>query len=430
MLFRANADPSPFRSGLLHGAMSLLVFGGIAGLVGGAIHFTGDPIKAGPQHVVALFATEASQVRGLRPRTASQQATPVLLAANNAGQSNEQTTETGEPSLGVSDPGRVGQGISQPASQSPAAAASSQASAPRGIRINGKLVSPGQRLSQFEDDVSQTTQINTVTPATDPATVQRPLNPKARPFENPEDKPIVSLVIGGLGNSYRQAIAAIDELPADVTLSFVPTANKELLRYARQKGHEILLELPMESYGQGKARPHRDTLLASATPDQNLLRLNSLLRGHDEIYGVITDKGDKFITSEAAGAIILERLDEKGLAFFTHGTLGRNTFKADAANLNMEFAAADENIDTETRASMIEAQLFKLETEATENGIAFGTGFSYPLTVDTVSRWSRKLEEKGILLAPASAVAAATKKARTFQTSQLQVPAGDSDAAQ
>jgi len=426
MLLRTNADPSPFRSGLFHGALSLLVFGGVAGLIGGLVHLTGDPDEAGPQHVVALFATEADEVPGLRVRSAGQQGTPIVLAANDAAEGAEQTSE---PSLGVSDPGGTGQAVTQ-SSTSQQVATSAQTAAPRGIRINGKLVSPGQRLSQFEEGSgpSPEIQINTAIPVADPATVQPPLNPKARPFENPEGKPIVSLVIGGLGTSHRQAIAAIDELPAAVTLSFVPTANRNLLRYARQKGHEVLLELPMESYGQGKGRPHRDTLLAAASAEQNLLRLNSLLRGRDEIYGVITDKGDKFITSETVGPVILERLDEKGLAFFTHGTLGRNTFKTDAANLNMEFAAADENIDTEIRASTIEAQLFKLETEATEKGMAFGTGFSYPLTVDTVSRWSRRLEAKGILLAPASAVAAETKKARTFKTSQLQVPAGGSDA--
>jgi len=426
MLLRANADPSPFRSGLLHGVLSLLVFGGFAGLIGGIVHLTGDPDEAGPQHIVALFATETDEVPGLRIRTASQQSPQIVLAANDTAEVYEQTSE---PNLGVSDPGSTGQALAQQATSSQAGA-STQAAAPRGIRINGKLVSPGQRLSQFEEGAgpSPAVQINSATPAAGPAPVEPPRNPKARPFENPEGKPIVSLVIGGLGTSHRQAIAAIDELPAEVTLSFVPTANANLLGYARQKGHEVLLELPMESYGQGTGRPHRDTLLAEASAEQNLLRLNSLLRGRDEIYGVITDKGDKFITSDTVGSVILEELDDKGLAFFTHGTLGRNTFKGDAANLNMEFAAADENIDTEIRASAIEAQLFKLETEASENGMAFGTGFSYPLTVDTVSRWSRRLEAKGILLAPASAVAAETKKARSFKTSQLQVPAGGADA--
>lgn len=419
---RLTADKSPFHAGLVHGFLSLVVFGGVAGLVGGAVHIIGDPEEAGPRHVIALFHTEpaADTAPKLRPRASLLQARASSIEISKSALAEGDQSD--EPSLGIANPDK--RVIRRLDGQGGLADA-----APRGIRINGKLVGPGQTLSQFEEQANAPATV-TINTATTPANAVRPPNPKARPFANPEGKPIVSLVIGGLGNSYRQTIAAIDELPADVTLSFIPTANSELLRYARQKGHEVLLELPMEAYGYGRSRPHRDTLLATAPADQNLLRLDSLLRGQTEIYGVISDKGDKFITSNEVGPVMLGHLSEKGLAFFAHGTLGRNTFGADAADLNIEYAAAEENIDTDISASAIEAQLFKLETQARENGSALGTGFSFPLTVDTVSRWSHRLAEKGILLAPASAVAAAGRKPEpSFQTSKLETPAQGADVS-
>ena len=339
--------------------------------------------------------------------------------------------ETQEPSLGVPDPDGAG-AVPVPALR----ASSAQVQQPRGIRINGKLVEPGQRYSALQDEeqgstaatsaradqASQEQAVPTV------STAQAEKASFARPFENPQGKPIVSLVIGGLGTSYRHAITAIDELPPEVTLSFVPTASPELLKYARRHGHEILLEVPMESLGRGRARPHRDTLLANVNPDDNILRMNSLLRGKRELYGVINHKGDKFVNGEGMTAPMLAHLQERNLAFFQHGTLERAKFSEEAAKLNMDFAAAQENIDTEIRASEIEAQLFKLETQALDEGAAFATGFNYPLTVDLVARWSRRLEDKGILLAPASAIVAEQAKDESFQTTQLSLPSAPSDA--
>jgi len=427
MLDRKTADPSPIRSGLLHGFISFAVFASAGGIIGSFIHVTGDPAEAGPRHVIALFETEGGDLPALRGRLATSAS---ALVVADAGDINGESFDNQEPSLGVPDPGSSGVGTQRSA---PAV----QPTRPRGIRINGKLVEPGQRYSQLQNP-TQPSQAGSSTPAVDaPSQVEAPSASAAsqaqkasfaRPFENPQGKPIVSLVIGGLGTSYRHAITAIDELPPEVTLSFVPTASPELLKYARRQGHEILLEIPMESLGRGKARPHRDTLLTNVNPDDNILRMNSLLRGKRELYGVISHKGDKFVNGEGMTAPMLAHLQERELAFFQHGTLERTTFGEEAAKLNMDFAAAQENIDTEIRASVIEAQLFKLETQALDEGAAFATGFSYPLTVDLVARWSRRLEGKGILLAPASAIVAEQAKDPSFQTTQLSLPGTPSDA--
>lgn len=436
MLKNQDADPSPFRAGLLHGFLSLAVFGGVAGLMGGLVHMTGDPAQAGPQHVVALFQTDGEAVPELRTRAsnaARNSAQVLTLAGANA------APQASEPSLGVPDPtgnrsGATARQITPPQAQQIA----SVPNKPRGVRINGKLVSPGQSFSGLDQTTSGGASAKGVPVVSDariaqilaePATATPASSTYARPFANPDGKPIVSLVIGGIGTSYRQSLVAIDELPPEITLSFVPNANPELLRYARKKGHEILLEVPMEDYGRSRARPHRDTLLANASGEQNILRLDSVLRGKKALYGVISDKGGKFATTENASAPVLGHLQDKGLAFFQHGSLERANFETAANALNMDFAAAQINIDTEIRASEIEASLFKLETQALEDGAAFGTGFSYPLTIDTVARWSQRLRAKGILLAPASAVVAQAKQARSFQTSQLIASVSTPDAS-
>lgn len=415
MVHRKDADPSPFRSGLLHGVLSVAVFGGVVGLLGGMVHLTGDPANAGPKQVIALFDTAEERAPTLRQRP-----TDGAVLALNIDNNGVDKIASDEPNLGVADPS----GAAPVKAARPAPVLT--VNKPGGIRINGKLVNPGESYSGVEADNGRP-QATLLTARPEPIADKQEAAPApavvsyARPFENPQGKPIVSLIIGGLGTSRSQTITAIDELPPEVTLSFVPRARANLIRYAREKGHEVLLEIPMESHERGKTRPHNDRLLASVPADQNILRLKALLRGKKNLYGVITKRGDKFVTAKDAGAPVLAYLQDNQLAFFQHSGLSDTTFAADAAALNMEFAAAQENIDTELRSSEVEAQLLKLETLALENGVALGTGFSYPLTADIVSRWSRRLSDKGILLAPASAVALQTKQSAAFQTSLLEI---------
>ena len=58
----------------------------------------------------------------------------------------------------------------------------------------------------------------------------------------------MALVIGGLGLNAKSTRQAIEQLPPEVTLSFVPYADglQGWIDLARANGHEVLLEAPME----------------------------------------------------------------------------------------------------------------------------------------------------------------------------------------
>ena len=409
MADRTKKDPSPLKAGVLHGVLSLAVFGSVGALAGGVIHLAGNPDAAGPTYVVSLFETETADITTLRRRNLGGNS-PQLASLTSPDELSAASGIPSEPNLGVADPGSVSTVVA-----APAAAASPQS---QGIRINGKLVNPGQSLSDFEKQGGATVTPASVQTASTTDTSQSTLA-NTRPFKNPENKPMVSLIIGGLGTSYSQTISAIDGLPPEITLSFVPDAQSRLLRYAREKGHEVLIEVPMEASIQGRARPHRDMLMANLDGDQNVLRLKSILRGKTEIFGVITDKGDKFASNLEAGGPVLEHLKERNLAFYQHSALQNANFEEAADAKGAAFAKAELNIDTEQRVSAINEQLFMLETAAREKGAALGTGFSFPVTVDTIARWSYELREKGIVLAPASAYTAKMTKKPTFQTSQV-----------
>ncbi len=70
----------------------------------------------------------------------------------------------------------------------------------------------------------------------------------------------------------------------------------------------------------------------------------------------------------------------------------------------MRYRLADTPIDARPDGEEIEDKLLELEALAMENGASLGTGFAYPITIDILKAWTSQLEEKGIALAPVSAV--------------------------
>lgn len=235
-------------------------------------------------------------------------------------------------------------------------------------------------------------------------------SPFARAFTNPGEKPFIGLIIGGLGTSKAQTMSAINELPPEITLSFVPETDTALIRHARRMGHEVLIEIPMETYERKNQGIQRHILSPTTSPNENIRRLNIHLRSKPEIYGVINQGGDKFMAMRGATSQILKHIKDQDKVFLQHALTPNTRLGVEAREHELGYAAARYHIDTEKEAGYIDRQLFALETEAIKNGHVLATGTAYPLTIDHVIAWSEKLKEKNILLSPASAIIAQNSK--------------------
>ena len=101
-----------------------------------------------------------------------------------------------------------------------------------------------------------------------------------RPFERDNSKSPVSLIIGGLGVNRGLTQDAIKNLPADVTLSFAAhsTGLQGLIDSARADGHEVLIEIPMDSATFDPSEPGADkALLTTIAPAENGDRLDWMM---------------------------------------------------------------------------------------------------------------------------------------------------------
>lgn len=236
-----------------------------------------------------------------------------------------------------------------------------------------------------------------------------PFQAYRRPYAREGAQPRIALVVSGLGFNAEITKRAIEELPAQVTLSFVPYAGnlQRWIDLARAKGHEVLLEIPMEPFDVGAVDTGPQTLLAQAPAAENIARLEDLLSRAVGYAGITNYQGGRFANSAEAGGVLADQLKARGLGFIAGGLSGRSPAAEQARARKLAFAASDRVLDVRRDADSIAAQLLALETQARDGGEALGAGFAFPVTIAQIASWSVDLQARGFELAPASAVAEA-----------------------
>jgi polysaccharide deacetylase 2 family uncharacterized protein YibQ len=225
-----------------------------------------------------------------------------------------------------------------------------------------------------------------------------PAQAYARPFQ-PNGKPKIALVIGGLGLNAKATRQAIEQLPPEVTLSFVPYSEglQGWIDLARANGHEVLLETPMEPKDYPDNDPGPFTLMAGASPQETQGRMEWLMSRATGYFGLTNYLGSKFVATNTAMATFMQGVRQHGLAFIDDGSAVRDGGGAPRAS-------ADRVIDDQLAGDAIDQQLLGLEASALQNGQALGSGFAYPITLDQVTHWAAALPQRGYQLAPASAL--------------------------
>lgn len=226
-----------------------------------------------------------------------------------------------------------------------------------------------------------------------------------KPAERKSNNQIVSIIISGLGVNAALTEEAIRVLPAEVTLSFAAQSAglQGWINKAREDGHEVLLEIPMDSDSFNPADPGASLTLKADQPDVNNRHLDQLLSQAQGYFGVINYNGNKFLTRTDATAQLLERLSNDGLAFISDGAFLTPSLEAIALSVNLPYKQGIGVIDPEPNLNLIKSELSRLSAIASTGTKPVGVGFAYPETLQAVSEWTATLKEESLQLVPASA---------------------------
>ena len=218
--------------------------------------------------------------------------------------------------------------------------------------------------------------------------------------------PRIALIVTGLGINEQGSLDAIAQLPDLVTLAFAPygKALGNTVNVARNGGHEVMLEVPLEPFDFPQNDPGPHTLLTGEPTRQNLDKLFWLMARFGGYFGLINNMGARFTASAGDFGPIMEELGARGIGYIDDGSSNRSVSQQLASANKVPYARASVLIDANPARASILSTLASLEAEALEHGSAIGIVSALPISIQTISEWSAGLDGKGIALVPASAL--------------------------
>ncbi|RLQ88949.1 divergent polysaccharide deacetylase family protein [Notoacmeibacter ruber] len=235
---------------------------------------------------------------------------------------------------------------------------------------------------------------------------KRPFDAYRRPVE-PVDGPAIALIVGGLGLSQTGTQYAIERLPGEVTLAFAPSGNS-LQRWqqaAREGGHELLLQLPMEPFGYPNVSPGPGTLLADASPEETQRLTREAMSRITTYAGVVNYMGGRFLTQENAIGSVIDEAADRGLMFVDDGTVPGSRAAQLATKRGVPYARAGDALDNNRDPETIRRALTALEAKAMAGGPVIATASAFRATVEEISAWIDEAKSRGIHFVPVSALA-------------------------
>jgi uncharacterized protein len=173
---------------------------------------------------------------------------------------------------------------------------------------------------------------------------------------------------------------------------------------ARAKGFEVVMAVPMEpeNFPQNDAGPN--SLLTTLTDVENLARLNAHLSKAQNYIGIAPAMGNQFVTARDKLAPIMGALKAKGLMVVDSTQAPQSFITALARTQTVPFIKIDRVIDAAQGEEAWQAQLNGLVQLAKTNGHAAGVIVPYPAAFKQLAPFLADLPNKGIVLAPMSAL--------------------------
>ncbi|HEX2116534.1 MAG TPA: divergent polysaccharide deacetylase family protein [Alphaproteobacteria bacterium] len=404
----ADKKAGPTASGTQGRASLLLVaWAALIGLVGGAVlwgHFQGPPEEI-------LTSSEVARLALTPPPAVMEEQRPTAEPPPPSEARVEPPAAPAPPAPPAEPPAKPEPApIVPPPPEPPRAAAPEPApppaAAPEPQRPTPQAPPPPAPPAPAAAPTPQTAAVTPRAPAVREAAQPAWLR-FSRPFDANDRRPRVAVIISELGLSSAATTAAIQQMPADVTLAFSPYADSldHWIGLARAAGHEVLLNLPMEPINFPANDPGPRALLTSLSAQQNLERLDWVLGRIQGYVGVTNHMGSRFTTMPEAIKPVLSAINDRGLMFVDSRASTRSIAAKLASDLGLPRAINDRQIDQEASRPAIDGRLAEIERIAREAGSAVAMAQPYPVSLERLREWLPTLETKGLVLAPITAVA-------------------------
>jgi len=226
-----------------------------------------------------------------------------------------------------------------------------------------------------------------------------------REFDRRDTRPRVGIVIADIGLAASPTDEAIRRLPPAIALAITPYAPRpaQAAERARERGMETLIAIPLEPAGYPLNDPGERALLTGRPMAENLDHLDwSLARfqGYVGAIGVVAGmRGERFAALPEGNAAMQHALFRRGLLYLDPRPGAPSPARVWGRSVDV---VLDE--PARTRGE-IDRRLAELEQIARDRGAALGlAGAPTFVLIETVTAWAAGLEQRGLVLAPVSAL--------------------------
>lgn len=234
----------------------------------------------------------------------------------------------------------------------------------------------------------------------------RPMDRYARPWSGARGTRI-AIVVGGLALSQTGTQRALQLLPEEVTVAFAANGNS-LSRWmpeARRRGHEVLLQVPMEPFDYPENDPGPLTLIHTNGAKQNIALLHRSMGKMTNYTGVMNYLGGRLLSDPDALEPVIREIGQRGLLFLDDGTSAQSLSATYAKAFSTPHAFADVVLDSQVSKPAILKKLDDLERIALRRGTAIGVASAFDESVDAITEWVEEAGRRGIEIVGVSVLA-------------------------
>lgn len=233
-----------------------------------------------------------------------------------------------------------------------------------------------------------------------------PFEAYKQPFHDP-GVPVIAIAFMDYGLSETDSKAALEKLPKEVSFVFnpyVPSADvwKNL---AATAGHEFWVYLPIENQiFPDQQDPGPQALLAHSDFKNNQDKFIWAMTRTTGYAGLAGYTDAAFLNAQTTLKTLWNEGFKRGLGYFEINPAGLQGVEMNAIEQAAPYVRNQAIFDESVQD--IDQWLKNLELEASNSGYAVGIlKTPYPHIVDSVAQWSGGLSERGLALAPVSALA-------------------------
>lgn len=216
----------------------------------------------------------------------------------------------------------------------------------------------------------------------------------------------IAIIVKSLGISPSQTRKLIQSLPQEVSLSFSPYA-KDLSLWtssAKNKGHGIWIDLPLESDNFPYTDTGPLTLLTTLTEKENNGRLKKIMNKTSHYKGLLATYGEKFSINEPVLLPILNSIKKNKLLFVDNRPIEESKISSIAQSLELSHGTVSLELDYEPSRMIIEKNMKITEKIAQYHGSAIALASPYPITYELLEKWISTFPQKNITLVPVSRI--------------------------